>query len=97
MNFILKAFLLMLPAYVSSPGAVLSRGKRAVDMGKNFFDGKRILGNGKTFEGLALGTLLGFIAGVITEILTEENIYGSYLNIFLLSLEGFLGICVTPF
>lgn len=92
MNFLLKAFLLMLPAYISSPGAVLSRGKMPIDLGKNFFDGRRILGRGKTFEGLALGTLLGFIAGVIVELFIE--LYGSYFNIFLLSFGGLFGdIC----
>ncbi|MDY6986300.1 MAG: CDP-2,3-bis-(O-geranylgeranyl)-sn-glycerol synthase [Candidatus Thermoplasmatota archaeon] len=97
MNFIIRAFLLMLPAYVSSPGAVLSRGKRPIDMGKNFFDGKRILGDGKTFEGLALGTLLGFVAGIIVEVCTKENLYGSFLNIFFLSFGGLLGDMCNSF
>jgi CDP-2,3-bis-(O-geranylgeranyl)-sn-glycerol synthase len=96
MNFILKAFLLMLPAYVSSPGAVLSRGKKPVDFGKDFFDGKRILGDGKTFEGLALGTLLGFIAGVIAEFLTEEELYGPF-SIFLISFGGLFGDMCNSF
>jgi len=97
MNFILEAFLLMLPAYVSSPGAVLSRGRRPVDMGKKFFDGKRILGDGKTFEGLALGTFLGFLAGVIAELCTPEELYGSYLNVFLLSFGGLFGDMCNSF
>ena len=97
MNLILKAFLLMLPAYVSSPGAVFSRGKRPIDMGKRFFDGKRIMGDGKTFDGLALGTVLGFVAGVIVDLCTEENFYGSYLNAFLLSFGGLLGDMCNSF
>lgn len=94
---LLDALVLMLPAYLSSPGAVLSRGKRPIDMGKNFTDGRRILGDGKTFEGLIIGTLIGFTAGAVVEFFSTKNTYGSYANIFLLSLGGLIGDLANSF
>jgi CDP-2,3-bis-(O-geranylgeranyl)-sn-glycerol synthase len=99
-EMISRAFLLMLPAYVSSPGAVISHGKIPVDMKKNFFDGKRIFGDGKTIEGLFIGTILGFLAGVAVHFAlraTFPGIYGGFLNIGLISFGGLFGDLMNSF
>lgn len=64
-EIILQSFWLMLPAYIpNSSAAVLGRGK-PLDFGKNFIDGRRILGDGKTYRGTIGGTLVGMALGAI--------------------------------
>ena len=62
------AFFYILPAYFANGGAVLMgkyiKGK-PVDFGKNFVDDERILGDGKTWQGLLGGTLIGTFGGFV--------------------------------
>ena len=58
-----QAFWLILPAYIANASAVLVGGGTPIDFGKNWKDGKRILGDGKTWRGLIIGTLFGMIGG----------------------------------
>jgi len=60
---IAQAFWLILPAYIANASAVLVGGGTPIDFGKNWKDGKRILGDGKTWKGLIIGTLVGMIGG----------------------------------
>ena len=55
----------MLPAYVPNPVAALCGGGTPIDFGKNYSDGKRIFGDGKTYRGLVIGILAGIITGLI--------------------------------
>ena len=56
----LATVLVLLPALVANGSPVLLRGRgHPLDMGRRFIDGRPLLGKGKTFEGLALGTLNG--------------------------------------
>ena len=52
-----------LPAYVANATPVVLGGGTPMDLGRNFLDGRRILGDGKTFRGfilaIAAGTLIG--------------------------------------
>ena len=48
----------MLPAYVPNNAAVLAGGGRPIDGGRTW-DGKRVLGDGKTWRGTLVGTLAG--------------------------------------
>ncbi len=64
-GYILKATWLMLPAYIANPTAVVFGGGTPIDFGKNWKDGRRILGDGKTFRGLIGGTVCGIIIGFI--------------------------------
>lgn len=52
------------PAYVANAVPVLVGGGRPVDLGRNFLDGRRIFGDGKTFRGLAGGLVAGTLAGI---------------------------------
>jgi len=55
----------ILPAYIANSSPVVFSGRIPMDLGKKFWDGKRLLGPGKTFKGLvaaiAIGTTTGFI------------------------------------
>ncbi len=52
------SLLFIVPAYLANAGMVLIGGGKPVDGGKNFIDGRRILGPGKTWKGLIRGPLL---------------------------------------
>ena len=62
-DFIIQAFWLILPAYIANASALLSGGGKPIDFGKKWKDGKRILGDGKTWRGLFIGTFIGMTAG----------------------------------
>jgi CDP-2,3-bis-(O-geranylgeranyl)-sn-glycerol synthase len=64
-DIVVASIWLMLPAYIANPSAALFGGGTPMDFGKKFYDGKRILGDGKTIRGLVAGTACGFIAGLI--------------------------------
>ncbi|GAH00840.1 unnamed protein product, partial [marine sediment metagenome] len=82
---------LVFPAYLTNAGMVLIGGGKPVDGGKNFIDGRRIFGPGKTWKGLIRGPLLIgipisaaisllfiFLWGVIEPIPSEGIINGVY-------------------
>ncbi|OPY26373.1 MAG: hypothetical protein A4E28_02531 [Methanocella sp. PtaU1.Bin125] len=64
LDLIVLAFWLMLPAYIANPAAALFGGGTPVDMGRKFIDGKRWLGDGKTYRGLLIGTVCGMLVGI---------------------------------
>ena len=51
------AFLLIIPAYISNAGMVIVGGGKPIDGGKNFFDGRRLFGDNKTWKGILFGPL----------------------------------------
>jgi len=63
----------MLPTYVANPAAVIFGGGKCIDGGRFWKDGKRILGEGKTWLGLAGGTLSGMLVGWIQEMLVKAS------------------------
>ena len=54
----------MLPAYVPNNAAVLAGGGRPIDGGRNW-DGKRVLGDGKTWRGTLAGTAAGTLLALL--------------------------------
>jgi CDP-2,3-bis-(O-geranylgeranyl)-sn-glycerol synthase len=62
---LLSAVWIMLPAYIPNPVAALFGGGTPIDFGKNYSDGNRIFGDGKTFRGLFCGVFAGIIAGIL--------------------------------
>lgn len=58
-----QAFWIILPAYIANASAVLVGGGIPIDFRKTWKDGRRILGDGKTWRGLFIGTLMGMIGG----------------------------------
>ncbi|CAG0966803.1 CDP-2,3-bis-(O-geranylgeranyl)-sn-glycerol synthase [Methanosarcinales archaeon] len=92
-GLVLKASWLMLPAYMANPTAVVFGGGTPVDLGKNWKDGRRIFGDGKTFRGLIGGTICGVITGLIQMQVTPLHNLGTftYISIFTLSFGALLG------
>ena len=66
---ILGAVYFMLPAYVANLSGLAFGGGTPVDGGKNFRDGRRIIGNGVTWKGCINGTILGTVVGIVLGII----------------------------
>ena len=60
---IIQALWVIIPAYIANGFALVLGGGTPIDFGKNWKDGKRILGDGKTWNGLVIGALFGIIGG----------------------------------
>ena len=60
---IIQALWLILPAYFANGFALLVGGGTPIDFGKKHKDGRRILGDGKTWRGLIVGGVIGMTAG----------------------------------
>src|SRR3989304_1019167 len=60
---IVEALKFIFPAYCANAAPVLAGGGLPMDFGKNFFDGKRILGRNKTWRGFFFGWGLGILGG----------------------------------
>ena len=57
------AFWTMLPAYIPNNAAVLAGGGAPIDGGRTV-EGRRLLGDGKTWRGTAVGTIAGVVLAV---------------------------------
>ena len=90
-EIILQALWLILPAYIANASAVLVGGGTPVDFGRCWRDGRRVLGDGKTWRGLFAGAFVGMTAGfglsvaAKSLVLTEYN----YIGFEMLDFEGF--------
>jgi len=60
---VIQALWIVLPAYIANASALLVGGGTPIDFGKNWKDGKRILGDGKTWQGLIAGAFVGITGG----------------------------------
>ena len=74
----------MLPAYLPNSFASVFGGGKPIDGGKTMKDGRRILGDGKTWRGLFAGIALGFIVGLIEIFLLIKG-----FHFFGIALPGF--------
>ena len=90
----------ILPAYVANAAPVLVGGGRPIDGGKRWRDGKRLLGDGKTWRGFIGGVAIGTLVGLIQYFITPE-FYGSLETAvklaFLLSFGALVGDLVGSF
>jgi CDP-2,3-bis-(O-geranylgeranyl)-sn-glycerol synthase len=62
-QLIVEAIKFIFPAYCANATPVLVGGGTRMDFGKNFYDGKRIFGNNKTFRGFFFGLTIGILVG----------------------------------
>jgi len=88
-------FKLFLPALVANGSPVLLREGYPLDFRRNFIDGRRILGDGKTFEGFALGLFFGFYTGIV-EAIVFKNMFFIEIG-FLSSLGALIGDIIGSF
>lgn len=82
LNMAFWSLVMIFPAFVANSVPVLAKGKHPIDFGRNLWDGNRILGDGKTFEGLAAGLVAGTAVGAVA---------GHPLPSFLLALGALVG------
>lgn len=105
---ILNLIWFIFPAYVASSLAVLTGGKYVMDYGKNFRDGNRLLGDGKTwsgfFGGIFLCTIIIFCLNylvIITDLDLVLPFSSDYLDafiiIFLLAFGSMIGDLIGSF
>ncbi len=74
---VIEAFKFIFPAYCANGAPVLAGGGLSMDFGKNFVDGKRLLGKNKTFRGFFFGLAIGVFVGLV-----EYAVFGTYPLLF---------------
>ncbi|KYK23730.1 hypothetical protein AYK25_06435 [Thermoplasmatales archaeon SM1-50] len=88
-TFILQAFWIVIPIYVANASAVIVGGGTPIDFGKTCKDGRRILGDGKTWRGLFSGTFLGMTVGFGLSVVAVYIRSSEYSFLGLTHFEGF--------
>jgi len=89
LNDLLMAIYIAIPAYVANSTPVVLGGGAPIDRGREFVDGRRLLGTNKTVKGFAYGLLFGSVAA-----LAEAILFRNYLLVLagiLASLGALLG------
>jgi CDP-2,3-bis-(O-geranylgeranyl)-sn-glycerol synthase len=64
-DLIIKALWLMFPAYIPNSFAAIFGGGKPIDGGRFLKDGRRIIGDGKTYMGFFSGIFFGVLTGSI--------------------------------
>lgn len=82
---------LMLPAYIPNPMAAVLGGGKPIDGGKTMADGRRILGDGKTYRGLLAGIFFGMVMGLLQMYYLSKS-----TTLFSVELPSFAGNSVNP-
>lgn len=89
---VFNAIWLMLPAYITNVSAAFFGGKIPIDSGI-YWGKNRLLGDGKTYEGLFKGICCGFLCGIIQQLFFHS--FGLFplflLSLFCLSAGAMLG------
>jgi len=101
---IIVAIWLMLPAYITNSSAAFFGGKTPID-GGIYWGKNRLLGDGKTYEGLAKGISCGFLVGVVQHLFLGGNLnlpaFGVFpfflVTLFCLSVGTMLGDLLGSF
>lgn len=100
LSSIFWAFWYILPAYFANASPVLVGGGRPIDGGRVWRDGRRLLGDGKTWRGFIGGVLIGTLVGIVQYFITPD-FYGSLETAvklaFLLSFGALIGDLVGSF
>lgn len=86
---VIQAFWIAIPIYVANASAVIVGGGTPIDFGKTWRDGRRVLGDGKTWRGLFAGTFLGMTAGFGLAVAAAYLFDSEYRYLGLTTFEGF--------
>ena len=86
-EIIIQALWLVLPAYIANASALVFGGGIPIDFGKKWKDNRRILGDGKTWQGLLIGTFIGMTAGFGLSVVSK---YAVIIN-FPITINDFMG------
>lgn len=99
--------LIIWPPYVANatPPVVASkvfRRRTPMDFGRNFIDGRRLFGDGKTYEGFATGLLVGFIIGeltymIVSSVVSVPSELPDPLAVFVMCIAALLGDLLGAF
>ncbi len=76
---VVNALKFIFPAYCANATPVLAGGGTKMDFGKNFFDGKRVFGNNKTFRGFLFGFAIGVMVGLMEIVAFHFPIFFAFL------------------
>ena len=91
-----KAMLILFPAYAANGFPTLSRGIMPIDFKKKWFDGNRILGDGKTIEGFTLGLIAGSFAGLLENYAQPfMNSYATLWNVQIPLINFWIGFMIS--
>jgi len=88
LEIIIQALWLVLPVYIANGSALLVGGGTPIDFGKNWRDGKRILGDGKTWRGFVTGAFVGMTCGFGLSVVAK---YANMSDFAFLGLSDFTG------
>ncbi|BFH73528.1 CDP-2,3-bis-(O-geranylgeranyl)-sn-glycerol synthase [Sulfurisphaera javensis] len=90
--YIALGILYYLPALVANGSAPFVKNGTPIDFKRNFIDGRRILGDGKSFEGLLVALTFGTTVGVIlSKFLGIEWIIVSFVESFFAMIGDMIG------
>ncbi|WP_245323362.1 CDP-2,3-bis-(O-geranylgeranyl)-sn-glycerol synthase [Methanomicrobium sp. W14] len=89
----------MLPAYVPNSAAAVFGGGKPIDFGRNWHDGRRIFGEGKTWRGFFGGVFSGIIIGLILILIGDKIGFSIHtpLSVTLLATGALLGDLIKSF
>ncbi len=95
----IEAIWFILPAYVANGAPVVLarfiKNRHPMDFGRKFIDGRRILGDSKSWEGFVFGVLCGTLTAIFQSYLLDN--YVLLIRGFILSVGALVGDCLGAF
>ena len=71
---VLEAIIILVPAMIANASPVVFKGRKPIDRGIIFIDGRRLLGDGKTVEGFLAGLACGSLASIPLALLVDPQL-----------------------
>lgn len=90
-----SALWIILPAYAANGFPPLAGGRIPMDFKRNWIDGERVFGDGKTIEGFSLGLAIGTAVGILEALLYPYlNAYAGRFGAHLPTMNIFIGFLI---